>query len=380
MQWVLLVAVVLLAALMLVALLNVYNLILANGRLLIRLENLEGFLSRPPGPEAMVEEYYATMPPGREAPVFELPDLNGIPRRLTEWRGQRVLLVFMDPECAFSRRLAPWLAGVTLDIVPGRPVPVVVSTGSVEANRALFDEAGFSGAVLLQRDTEVASAYRVDGTPMSYLIDADGTVVTDAAVGVQSVLLQAGEIGAVEDALDSELPAPLEDGFGARLDAPVARQDGLRPGETAPLFRLPGVNVPEVSLLDFRGRPTVIVFTDPECDACDQVGPALEAAHRANPALGIVMVSRGDPELTRAQVAGEALTFPVAIQRHWELSRRYGVFLTPAAVLIDEWGVVTSNIAAGAAGIGELLEAVASSAVEPVIAPDGARAGARVDR
>jgi peroxiredoxin len=355
-QWVLLIAVVLVAALTLVALLNVYNLILANGRLLMRLEDIEGFLLRPAGPEALVEEYVAAMPPGREAPGFQLPDLNGVPRRLVEWRGQRVLLVFMDPECAFSRRLAPWLAGVTRDIVSGRPVPVVVSTGSVEANRALFDEAGFTGAVLLQRDTEVAAAYRVDGTPMSYLIDADGTVVADAAVGVQSVLLQAGEIGAVEDVLDGELAAPSDDGFGARLDAPVARQDGLRPGETAPLFRLPGINVPEVSLLDFRGRPTVIVFTDPECDACDQVGPALEAAHRANPSLGIVMVSRGDPALTRAQIAAEGLTFPVGVQRHWELSRRYGTFAVPIAYLIDEWGVVRSDAVVGGAGIAQLLE------------------------
>lgn len=364
MQLALLIAVILLTVLTVIALLNVYNLILQNGRLLLRFDALEAALFRPPGPEAMVEEYVATMPPGVTAPPFELPDLNGIPRRLAEWRGQRVLLVFVDPECAFSRRLIPWLVGLGHDVVRGRPEPVIVSTGSIEANRRLFDEAGFTGTVLLQRETEVAGAYRVDGTPISYLIEPDGTVATDAAVGIQSILLQAGEIGTVEDALDGESDAPRDDGFGARLDHPVARRDGLQAGEAAPLFRLPGVNTPEVSLLDFRGRPTIIVFTDPECAACDQVGRALEAAHRANPAMGLVMVSRGDPALTRAQVAADGLTFPVGIQRHWEVSRRYGTFLAPAAFLLDEWGVVSANVAVGAASIVGLLEAAAHGVVE----------------
>ncbi|MEZ4552482.1 MAG: redoxin domain-containing protein [Dehalococcoidia bacterium] len=357
MQWVLLIAVVLLAALTVVALLNIYNLILQNGRLLIRLDHMEEALFPPPGPEALVEEYLATMPPGREAPPFALPDLNGVVRRIDEWRGQRVLLVFVDPECAFSRRLVPWLVGATRDVVPGRPLPVIVSTGSLEANRALFDEAGFTGAVLLQRDTEVAAAYRVDGTPMSYLIEADGVVAADAAIGVQSILLQAGEVAVFEDALPGEPVGLRDDGFGARLDAPAARQDGLRRGETAPLFRLPGVNVEEVSLLDFRGRPTVVVFTDPECDACEQVGPTLEAVHRTHPDLGILLVSRGDPALTREQVAAEGLTFPVALQRHWEVSRRYGMFALPVAFLLDEWGVVSTDMAVGSAGITQLLEA-----------------------
>lgn len=362
MQWVLLISVVLLAAFTVVALLNVYNLILQNGRLLIRLDDLEAALFPPPGPEALVEEYLATVPPGREAPPFELPDLNGVSRRLNEWRGQRVLLVFVDPECTFSRRLVPWLVGVTRDVVPGRPTPVLVSTGNIEANRALFDEAGFTGAVLLQRETEVAAAYRVDGTPMSYLIETDGIVAAGAAVGVQAVLLQAGEVAAVQDMLPDELVTPPGDGFGAPLDAPVARQDGLRPGEAAPLFRLPGVNRPEVSLLDFRGRPTVLVFTDPECEACDQVGSTLEAAHRSHPELGVVLVSRGDPALTRDHVAAERLTFPVALQRHWEVSRRYGMFALPVAFLLDEWGVVSTDMAVGAAGIAQLLEAGADMA------------------
>lgn len=363
MQIVLSVAVVLLTGLTVLSLLTLYNLVMQNGRVLLRLERLEAMLTPPPDPSTYVEDYIATLPPGGEAPPFELPDLEGVPRRLADWRGQRLLLVFVDPECAFSRRLIPWLVGLTRDVVPGRPVPVLVSTGTIEANRALFDGSDFPGPVLLQRDAEVAAAYRVDGTPMSYLIGTDGVVVSDVAVGVQSILLQAGEIGAVEDALEGEDASAGGGGLGPPLDAMVTRRDGLRPGEPAPLFRLPGVNTPEVSLLDFRGRPTVVVFTDPECAACERVAPALQAAHEANPALGILMVSRGDPTLARAEAAADGLTFPVALQRHWELSRRYGMFATPAAFLLDEWGVVSADVAVGAACIAQLVQ-TASDAVK----------------
>ncbi|MGE0133810.1 MAG: redoxin domain-containing protein [Dehalococcoidia bacterium] len=360
MQVAVLVTLVLLAALTGLALLAVYNLVLQNGRMLLRVERIESMLLQPPDPATYVEDYIATLPPGGEAPPFELPDLDGVLRHLSEWRGQRVLLVFVDPECAFSRQLLPWLVGATRDVVPARPTPVLVSTGSLDANRALFDDSGFTGPVLLQRGTEVAAAYRVDGTPMSYLIDTDGVVATDVAVGVQSILLQAGEIGAVEDALDTggaEPPRP-----SAELAAPVTLRDGLRRGDVAPLFRLPGVNAAEVSLLEFRGRPTVIVFTDPECEACDRVGPMLEGAHRAHPGLGVVMVSRGDRARTVAQVAEERLTLPIAVQRHWELSRRYGMFATPVAFLVDEWGVIQADPAVGAASIAELVEAAAAAA------------------
>lgn len=363
MQLALLIAVVLVGLLAAFTLLIAYNLVMQNGRILLRLERLESVFVAPPDPAALVEDYIPNLPPGTPAPPFELPDLNGIPRRLTEWRGQRVLLVFFDPECAFSRRLLPLLVGLTRDVVPGRPAPVIVSTGAIEANRRLFDASDFSGAVLLQRATEVAAAYRVDGTPMSYLLDADGTTVGEVAVGVQAIMLQAGEIGSVEDAV-------LDDGGAspALLDAPVTRRDGLTPGEAAPLFRLPSAAGGELSLLDFRGRATVIAFLDPECEACDQVTSLLESVHREHPQLGVLAISRGDPQLTRIDIARHDATFAVGLQRHWEVSRRYGIFATPAAFLLDEWGVVSAEVAVGAASINQLLVSAGRAADQMEIA------------
>ena len=59
------------------------------------------------------------------------------------------------------------------------------------------------------------------------------------------------------------------------------------------------------------------------------------------------MLSRADPEANKRKVAEHGLTFPVLLQRHWEISREYGMFATPIAYLIDEHGVIAADVATG---------------------------------
>jgi peroxiredoxin len=270
-------------------------------------------------------------------------------------------LVFFDPQCAFSRKLLPSLAALTSEPVHGRPTPLVITTGSRADNRGLFDGAGFSGQVLLQTDTEVAAAYKVDGTPMSYLIDADGTIASDIAVGLQSTLILAGSIASVTDATDTYTVDHTAPGLATDLEATATLRDGLRPGTSAPIFRLPRVDGGELSLLEYRGRAVVLVFFDPDCAPCDELAPRLQAVQGRAPELALVMISRGEPDATRAKVEEFGLSFPVILQRHWEISREYGIFATPVAFHIDEWGVIADDVAVGNDRIIDLLEAVAAS-------------------
>lgn len=317
----------------------VYQLILQHGRTLLRIESLEAQQASTPAAADPLAGNQKILTPGVAAPPINLPDLTGAMRTLSEWRGRRVLLVFAAPDCMYSKTLAPYLSGLLDDPVLGRPVPVVVSTGSREANREMFDAAGFSGTVLLQEQREVATAYRVDGTPMSYLIEADGTVASKVAAGVQATMILAGDIASVADATDTSEPLPIEKGVTPRA--------ALGPGETAPVFRLPCLEGGELSLLTYRGRQVVLVFSDPNCAPCDDTASQLEAHYRRHPELPIVMISRGEPEESRAKAAELGITFPIAVQRHWEISREYGIFATPVAFLVDEWGVIAADVAVG---------------------------------
>jgi hypothetical protein len=43
------------------------------------------------------------------------------------------------------------------------------------------------------------------------------------------------------------------------------------------------------------------------------------------------------------------------MQRHWEISREYGMFATPIGYLIDERGIIAADVAVGAEAILALL-------------------------
>jgi len=132
---------------------------------------------------------------------------------------------------------------------------------------------------------------------------------------------------------------------------------GLAPGTPAPDFRLPDLTGRLRRLKEFRGRRLLLVFSDPECEPCDALAPELVKLylrHRAKN-LAVVMISRGEPEANRLKALEHALPFPVLLQRHWEVSKRYGMFATPIAYLIDESGVIVKDVAVGTDPILQLV-------------------------
>ena len=73
------------------------------------------------------------------------------------------------------------------------------------------------------------------------------------------------------------------------------------------------------------------------------------------------MISRGDPKENRAKVKEYGLTFSVLLQQWWEISRRYAMFATPIAYLIDELGTVTKEVAVGVEPILALMHGARDS-------------------
>ena len=166
-----------------------YELFRQNGRILLRLEVLEK------GLEQISARGLTQMPPhkiglqvGSLAPAFELPDLFGARRSLSEFRRQRLLLIFFNPSCGFCTEMAVELAKLALEGENGHAVPLVITTGDAEVNRKLFQRHEIRCPVLLQEDSEVASQYQVHGTPMGYLIDENGAIASEVAAGAPALL------------------------------------------------------------------------------------------------------------------------------------------------------------------------------------------------
>ena len=117
-------------------------------------------------------------------------------------------------------------------------------------------------------------------------------------------------------------------------------RNGLKPGKKAPDFTLPSAAGAEVSLHDFAGRQVLLVFTQTGCGPCHRIVPEL---NRLGGDVQVLAVNNGDAEATRTWVAERKPRFPVLVQERFSISKRYEVFATPFAFLIDAQGVIRSK-------------------------------------
>ncbi|HEY0512245.1 MAG TPA: redoxin domain-containing protein [Thermoanaerobaculia bacterium] len=329
-----------------------YQLVKQQGRLLLRLDQVERQLGIDPFQSIDRESIRlqartsSGLPVGTLLPDFELPDLDGRPVSWKDFRGRKVLLVSWSARCGYCDRIAPDLISLEPGLARAGVSLLLLSAGTAEAERAAAEEHGLKSPILLQKSGTSIEAFHDRGTPVAYLIDEDGRIAHRLAIGSDQVLDLARE--AAPKAALKRLP----------LSESRIERNGLKPGTPAPVFTLPSLDGGMISLDQYRGRKVLLVFSDPHCGPCEQLTPSLiqlHEKHRDN-GLAVVVIGRGDPAENRRKAEEHRLEFPVAVQRKWEISRQYGIFATPAGFLIDENGMITDGVARG---IEEILALVA---------------------
>ena len=80
------------------------------------------------------------------------------------------------------------------------------------------------------------------------------------------------------------------------------------------------------------------------------------------------MISKGEIGENGTKVKEHGLTFPIVLQQQWEISRRYAMFATPIAYLIDEAGIIAAEVAVGVEAIRGLMQDEARSYFKPIAA------------
>jgi thiol-disulfide isomerase/thioredoxin len=122
---------------------------------------------------------------GEPAPEVRLAALEGNEVSLQEdFRGQESLVLFWNPGCGFCKQMLPDLKEWESQAPEGAPRLVVISAGSEEANR----EMGLASPVLLDQRFSVGRAFGASGTPSAVLVDAEGKVASEVAVGAPAVM------------------------------------------------------------------------------------------------------------------------------------------------------------------------------------------------
>jgi len=125
---------------------------------------------------------------GEPAPEVKLPDLEGNTVELADFRGEETLVLFWNPGCGFCQQMLPDLKEWEPTSPEDAPKLLVVSAGSEEANK----EMGLTSPVLLDQQFAVGSAIGASGTPSAVLVDAEGKVASEVAVGAPAVMELAG--------------------------------------------------------------------------------------------------------------------------------------------------------------------------------------------
>ncbi len=282
------------------------------GRLLLRIEALEGHSGAP-----VVEAPAPGLPRGASAPSFAVRTLDDREVALESlWSGGKpVLLLFTRPNCEPCTQLLPDIGRWEHALSESLTI-ALIAEGSVEDNRANAGEHGIS-RVLLQRGGEVADAYRADVTPSALLVRHDGIIGSALSRGPEEI-------------------RSLVAGFPT-IAAP------------APRFRLPDLDGNVVDLLDLRGSKMLLVFWNPACGFCQKMLDDLKAWENDPPpgAPKLLIVSTGDIDANRAQ----GFRSTVVLEQDFATGKAFGVPGTPSAVLIDAQGKLASDVGIGVSGV-----------------------------
>ncbi len=119
-------------------------------------------------------------------------------------------------------------------------------------------------------------------------------------------------------------------------------REGLPPGKKAPDFTLPSTTNDEVSLSDFAGRKVLLVFTQTGCGPCHDIAPELNGVQDKGEHQ-VLVVNHGEPEDAAEMAAEVQARYPIVTQNDWDVSKKYQVFATPYAFVVDEKGTIASK-------------------------------------
>jgi thiol-disulfide isomerase/thioredoxin len=304
----------------------VLGLLRQNGRMLLRIEELEARLdpTGQPAPAAAVAHH--GLPLGSPAPAFSLGGLYG--------------------------------ETVTLESLISAETPVLTG-GSDQDNRAKIREHGIA-SVWLDDGLAVYNAYRAPGTPSAVLIDGQGRVASDVVGGVEAIS------GLVDDATRAPA-APVRQVPAAGTPVMPVRQVPVRQVPAAGAQAAPlgiGAPAPALELGDLAGKPvsltvpdrdTLVLFWNPGCGFCERMLEDVRSLERSSApgAPRLLLISTGSV----ADNERLALNAPIALDQAFAAGAAFGSTGTPSAVLVGRDGRVASAVAVGASEVMALATA-----------------------
>lgn len=144
------------------------------------------------------EEAVIGLEEGNVAPDFELPLMDGGSARLSDFRGERVMLNFWASWCGPCRAEMPDMQKFyeNEDIVI-LAVNLAGSESSPKNAPNFVEKYGLTFPILLDENTEVADLYSIQPIPTSFMIDSKG-LIQNKSLGALSYELMIQEFEKME--------------------------------------------------------------------------------------------------------------------------------------------------------------------------------------
>lgn len=157
-------------------------------------------------------------------------------------------------------------------------------------------------------------------------------------------------VGIVQDRLEKNELVPADD-LGSVVEFSAAGGAGLAAGELAPDFMLQSLDGMPIRLSDYRGQTVVLNFWASWCEPCKKEMPEMQHYYEeltADADVEILAVNLTDQDsgLDKVEAFTQeyGLTFPIPLDKEGQVREIYGVLTIPTTFLIDEKGMLVTQI------------------------------------
>lgn len=107
----------------------------------------------------------------------------------------------------------------------------------------------------------------------------------------------------------------------------------------------------QVSNAQFAGQPYLLIFADPECNACETIYPHLLRTSQVQ-GVNVLFIASGDRQAMKDKMEEYSFSFPVAFDSLFTANGPFEVNALPTSIWVDAEGKIakaaTGNQGAGA--------------------------------
>lgn len=290
--------------------------------------------------------------PGEQAPDFELTTLDGKQVKLSDYKGQKVLLNFWASWCPPCKKEMPYMEEYYNDQAEEDNVAILavnmttLERGQKEKVPKFVDEHGLTFPILMDEAGIAKDLYDVMIYPTTYVINEEGIITNRTNMlleipYIKQIIKEADtfEKGQKTEKKESESRNPALD-------------KGLGVGNEAPDFALETVDGKEVKLSDSRGKMTFVNFWTSWCPSCGDELTALQEFYAKQEdrdeieviGVNLTNLERDEENALSTFIEERKISFPILTDPKGEVEKQYQIEEYPTTYVISPDGYIVDIV------------------------------------